>query len=92
MTGTILTGTTYTAEERMNDMLERYGEVCKRAVAARILGCSDSKIKNMIRDGRLETACGGTMVDVRSIAAYICQPRQANELARQRRMGRKWAV
>ena len=83
---------TYTAEERMNDMLARYGEVCKRTIAARILGCSDSKIKNMIQDGRLETACGGSMVDVRSIAAYICQPRQAEELARQRKMGRRWVV
>ena len=81
-----------TAEARLNDMLERYGEVCKRTIAARILGCSDSKIKNMIQDGRLETACGGSMVDVRSIAAYICQPRQVDEMARQRKMGRKWAV
>lgn len=80
------------AEARLNDMLERYGEVCKRTTAARILDCSTSKIGNMLRDGRLATACGGDMVDVRSIAAYICQPKQADELARQRRMGRKWAV
>lgn len=77
---------------RMNDMLERYGEVCKRTVAARILGCSTGKIKNMLADGRLALACGGEMVDVRSIAAYIEQPAQADERARQRRMGRKWAV
>ena len=77
---------------RMDDMLTRYGEVCKRSVAARILGCGTGKIKNMIEDGRLALACAGTMVDVRSIAAYIEQPRQADELARQRRMGRKWAV
>ena len=83
---------TYTAEERMNDMLERYGEVCKRTLAARILGCSTCKIRDMLIDGRLKEACGGSMVDVRSIAAYICQPRQADELARQRRMGRKWCV
>lgn len=83
---------TYTAEKRMNDMLERYGEVCKRTVAAKILGCSDSKIKSMLQDGRLSYACGGTMVDVRSIAAYFCKPKQADEMARQRRMGRKWAV
>ena len=78
--------------DRLTDMLERYGEVCKRTVAARILGCSTGKIKAMIADGRLSLACGGTMVDVRSIAAYIEQPRQADETARQRRMGRKWAV
>lgn len=78
--------------DRMTDMLERYGEVCTRTGAARILGCSTGKIKNMIADGRLALACGGTMVDVRSIAAYIEQPKQADETARQRRMGRKWAV
>ena len=78
--------------DRMTDMLERYGEVCKRTVAARILGCSDGKVRSMIKDGRLALACGGEMVDVRSIAAYIEQPARADEMARQRRMGRKWAV
>jgi hypothetical protein len=81
-----------TLNDRLTDMLERYGEVCTRVAAARILGCSTGKIKNMLHDGRLETACGGTMVDVRSIAEYITQPRQIDEAARQRRMGRKWAV
>ena len=78
--------------DRMADMLDRYGEVCKRSVAARILGCSVGKIKNMLNDGRLALACGGEMVDVRSIAAYIEQPQQIDEVARQRRMGRKWSV
>ena len=78
--------------DRLTDMLERYGEVCTRVAAARILGCSTGKIKNMLKDGRLDTACGGTMVDVRSIARYIAQPRQIDEAARQRRRGRKWAV
>lgn len=81
-----------TPNDRMADMLERYGEVCKRTVAARILGCSVGKIANMLRDGRLALACGGEMVDVRSIADYITQPRQIDELARQRRLGRKWSV
>lgn len=78
--------------DRMTDMLERYGEVCKRTVAARILGCSDGKIRSMIKDGRLALACGGTMVDVRSIAEYITRPKQIDELARQRKLGRKWSV
>jgi hypothetical protein len=81
-----------TPNDRLTDMLERYGEVCTRVAAARILGCSTGKIKNMLYDGRLETACGGTMVDVRSIARYIAQPRQIDEAARQRRRGRKRAV
>ena len=78
--------------DRMTDMLERYGEVCKRTVAARILGCSVGKIKNMLADGRLALACGGEMVDVRSIAEYIERPAQIDEVARQRRLGRKWSV
>ena len=78
--------------DRMTDMLERYGEVCKRTVAAKILGCSVSKIKAMLNDGRLALACGGEMVDVRSITAYIEQPAEADALARQRKAGRKWAV
>ena len=79
--------------QRLDDMLDRYGEVCKRTVAAKILGCSASKISCMLKDGRLETACGGEMVDVRSIAAYIEKPAQADELARQRRLGRsRWCV
>ena len=78
--------------DRMAYMLERYGEVCKRSVAAHILGCSPGKIRSMLDDGRLALACGGEMVDVRSIAAYIEQPCQIDEMARQRRMGRKWSV
>ena len=78
--------------DRLTDMLDRYGEVCKRTVAARILGCSVGKIKNMLADGRLALACGGEMVDVRSIAEYIERPVQIDELARQRRLGRKWSV
>ena len=81
-----------TPSDRLTDMLERYGEVCTRVAAARILGCSTGKIKCMLHDGRLETACDGEMVDVRSIAEYIVQPRQSDEAARQRRKGRKWAV
>ena len=78
--------------DRLTDMLERYGEVCTRVGAARILGCSTGKIKAMLKDGRLALACGGEMVDVRSIAEYITRPKQIDELARQRRMGRKWSV
>lgn len=81
-----------TPSDRLDDMLERYGEVCTRVAASKILGCSVGKIKNMLNDGRLETACGGEMVDVRSIARYIIQPKQSDEAARQRHRGRKWAV
>ena len=82
--------------DRLTDMLERYGEVCTRKAAAHILGCSTGKVKYMIGDGRLSLACGGEMVDVRSIARYICQPREADfEARRQRMMTRRessWAI
>ena len=77
---------------RLDDMLDRYGEVCTQTKAARVLGCSAGKVRAMLLDGRLERACAGSMVDVRSIAAYITAPKQADEMARQRRMGRNWAV
>lgn len=81
---------------RMDDMLARYGEVCNKTVAARILGRSVNTVKAMVRDGRLDAACAGAMVDVRSIARYICQPEEAEEAARVRRYkarrGSGWAV
>jgi hypothetical protein len=85
-----------TYDERLDDMLRRYGEVCRRSAAAKILHCCASKINAMLADGRLSWACGGTMVDVRSIAEYICKPTQAEEDARRRRIadrrGSKWSV
>lgn len=85
-----------TQQERMDDMLRRYGEVCRRSVAAKILHCCPGRVNAMLADGRLAWACGGTMVDVRSIADYICTPTQAEETARKQRMrvryNSKWAV
>jgi hypothetical protein len=81
-----------TPNDRMNDMLSRYGEVCTRAQAARILGRSPKTVRAMLADGRLAEACAGEMVDVRSIAAYITAPRQADFEAKVRRSGRVWAV
>ena len=77
-------------EERTNDMLNRYGEVCTRAKAAHILGRSYQTIVNMLDDGRLQWACAGTMVDVRSIARYINQPRQVESERRARRIREKY--
>lgn len=74
-----------TLEERTNDMLDRYGECCNRTAAAKILGRSVSHIGTMLKDGRLEYACGGTMVDMRSIARYISQPKQEDFEARRRK-------
>ena len=77
---------------RLDDMLARYGECVNFADAGRILSRCRKTVKDMTADGRLRLVCGGTMVDVRSIAEYIEGPEQAEEKARKVRRGRKWAV
>lgn len=81
---------TYTPEERTDMMVRTYGEVCTRAAAARILGRNVKTIGVMIADGRIEEACGGAMIDVRSIARYIAQPKQEDNEARKRRIKIKY--
>ena len=70
---------------RMDDMLERWGECVKQTEAAHILGRSTKTISTMIKDGRLRMVCGGSMVDVRSIAEYFEQPAEKDEQARLKR-------
>ena len=77
---------------REEEMVRQWGEVVSQTKAGRILSRHPNTVKAMLADGRLALACGGEMVDVRSIAAYIQQPKQIDELARQRKMGRKWSV
>lgn len=67
---------------RLNDMLDRYGECVSKAEASRILHRTQVTITNMLKDGRLRHACMGTMVDVRSIAEYIDAPRGEDMTAR----------
>ena len=57
------------ANERMNDMLERYGEVCTQKEAARLLSVQPRSIHRMMEQVRLRRV--GHRVDVRSIAEYI---------------------
>ena len=61
---------------RLDDMLDRYGEAATYTKAAHIIGRSTQTVKHMLEDGRLRHACEGTMVDVRSIAEYIERPKQ----------------
>lgn len=81
---------------RLDDMLNRYGECCTKVAAARILGRSVTTIRSMLDDGRLNTCCGGSMVDMRSIAAYIEAPAAADAKARIEKFKLKhnseWAV
>ena len=68
--------------DRLDDMLERYGECCTQARAAQILSKSPRTIYRMLEDGRLRRI--GTDVDVRSIAEYLENPKDANFAARRR--------
>lgn len=82
--------------DRATVMVLLHGEVCGKREAGKILGCSASRINSMIADGRLDAACEGKKVDVRSIARYIAAPAKEDEAARIRRMKLKhnsdWAV
>lgn len=84
--------------DRMQDMVERYGETCTQATAGRVLSRSRDTIRKMLEDGRLRRACGGRMVDVRSIAEYIERPQEMDRQARVRRKYQargselKWSV
>ena len=68
----------------------------QRSKAARILGCSPCTVTHMLEDGRLDEACAGAKVDVRSIARYIQQPKEQDYEARRRkamlRHKSNWAV
>lgn len=79
-------------ETRADVMARMYGEVCTKAQAARMLNCSPRTIGSMLADGRLDTACGGEKVDVRSIARYIESPAQADSEARKAKLCAKYGV
>ena len=59
-------------DNRLDDMLARYGEVCQQKTAARILSVTPRTISRMMDDGRLRRV--GMHVDVRSICHYIENP------------------
>lgn len=81
-----------TANEREEYMIEKYGECVTRAKAAQIISRSANTVYHMIKDGRLDTVCGGEMVCVHSIARYINTPEIADSEARARKKGRTWHV
>ena len=57
---------------RLNDMLERYGELCTQERAGFILGVTSRTVSTMLRKGQLRKV--GSRVDVRSICEYIENP------------------
>lgn len=63
-----------TPEDRERLLVGDHGEVCTKATAARILSKTPRTITRWINAGIIDSACAGSMVDVRSIARYISQP------------------
>ena len=77
--------------DRHAAMVERHGEACTKAAAARILSVSPTTIVAMLEDGRILDACDGTRVDVRSLADYIETRKESDHAARMKRKGyKKW--
>ena len=70
---------------RLNDMLERYGEVCTQKTAAKILNVVPRTISRMMEEGRLRRI--DRRVDVRSICEYLENPKKANFAARAKNTG-----
>ncbi|MBQ2989710.1 MAG: helix-turn-helix domain-containing protein [Clostridia bacterium] len=68
---------------REDELAQQYGEYVDKTVAARILGVTRATVYAMLADGRIESACEGRRVDVRSIARYMTRPAEKN--GRQRR-------
>ena len=66
--------------DRLNDMLARYGEVCTQKTAGKILNVVPRTIARMMDEGRLRRVAHG--VDVRSIYAYIEDPKGVDFKAR----------
>ncbi len=69
-------------KNRLDDMLDRYGECCTQTKAGQILNKSVRTIHRMLEDGRLRRV--GSDVDVRSMAHYLENPCQQDFAAREK--------
>ena len=66
------------------ELVDMYGKYVDKSTAARILGVTRATVYAMLADGRIEGACEGKRVDVRSIARYLCageKPKNKGEKA-----------
>lgn len=66
-----LWNTSMQEKERSEALTARYGEAVDKTVAAKILGVTRATVYTMLSDGRIESACAGRRVSVRSIASYL---------------------
>ena len=60
-------------------LIYKYGEHVDKSTAARILGVTRATVYAMLEDERIEGACEGKRVDVRSIARYIYSGKPKNK-------------
>ena len=60
------------------ELVDMYGKYVDKSTAARILGVTRATVYAMLEDGRIEGACEGKRVDVRSIARYLCAGKPKN--------------
>lgn len=56
---------------REEALVARYGEYVDKTTTAKILGVTRATVYAMLSDGRIEDACSGRRVSVRSIARYM---------------------
>ena len=68
-----------TIERKEKELVEQYGEHVDKSTAAKILGVTRATVYAMLEDGRIEGACEGKRVDVRSIARYIYSGKPKNK-------------
>ena len=61
------------------ELIDVHGKYVDKTTAARILGVSRATVYAMLEDGRIEGACEGKRVDVRSIARYIYSGKPKNK-------------
>lgn len=60
------------------ELVDMHGKYVNKSTAARILGVTRATVYAMLADGRIEGACSGRRVDVRSIARYMCAGKPKN--------------
>ena len=57
------------------ELMGRYGEYVDKTLTAKILGVTRATVYAMLADGRIQGACAGRRVSVRSIARYMAAPK-----------------
>ena len=60
---------------REEQLVNKYGEFVDKTQAAKIPSVTRATVYTMLADGRIEGACEGKRVSVRSIARYLAAPK-----------------